>query len=97
MDRKEVSLPGALPLAVTAAAQYETTSLVLPVGSRLTFYSDGIVEATNARGELFGFERSREVSTETPDRIVQAARAFGQQDDMTVVAITRDAAVASAA
>jgi serine phosphatase RsbU (regulator of sigma subunit) len=64
----------------------------MPRGSRLTFYSDGIVEAQNPKGELFGFERSRQISMEPVAAIVEAAKQFGQQDDMTVIAITRDAA-----
>jgi len=97
LDGSEVELPGALPLGVGSGAHYETVAFELLPGSRLTFYSDGIVEAQNAKGELFGFERSREVSMQPPKRIVQAAREFGQQDDMTVIAISRDAAIATAA
>jgi hypothetical protein len=96
-DGMEVPMPGALPLGVKTDVEYETTSFTLPMGSRLTFYSDGIVEATNAHGELFGFERSGEIALKPVGDIVKAAKAFGQQDDMTVVAITRVAAVASAA
>jgi len=66
----------------------------LPRGSRLTFYSDGIVEAQNPKGELFGFERSRQISMDSVASIVEAAKQFGQIDDMTVIAITRDAAAA---
>jgi len=93
LDGKEVAVPGALPLGVKAETHYETVRFQFPRGSRLTFYSDGIVEAQNAAGELFGFERSRELSTAPVARIVEAAKKFGQQDDMTVIAITRDAAV----
>ncbi|MGP8250690.1 MAG: SpoIIE family protein phosphatase [Terracidiphilus sp.] len=96
-DGMEVPLPGALPLGVKSGTRYETVAFKLPLGSRLTFYSDGIVEAQNAQGELFGFERSSEMSLQPVAAIVKAAKEFGQQDDMTVVAITRDAAVASAA
>ncbi len=96
-DGLEVPLPGALPLGVKTGTKYETVDLTLPPGSRLTFYSDGIVEATNAKGELFGFERSSEMAMQPVAAIVKAAKEFGQQDDMTVVAITREAAVASAA
>ncbi|MGP8250689.1 MAG: SpoIIE family protein phosphatase [Terracidiphilus sp.] len=97
IDGGEVELPGALPLGVESGTHYQTVSFELPPGSRLTFYSDGIVEAQNARGELFGFERSSEMSLQPVAAIVKAAKEFGQQDDMTVVAITRDAAVATAA
>ena len=97
LDGTEVELPGALPLGISSGARYEAAHFHLAPGSRLTFYSDGIVEAQNAQGEMFGFERSGEMSMQPAAAIVKAAKDFGQQDDMTVVAITRDAAVASAA
>jgi hypothetical protein len=93
----EIELPGALPLGVAAGARYQTTNFLLKPGERLTFYSDGVVEAQNGQGELFGFERARAVSTKPAAAIVEAARKFGQQDDITVVTIERAAAVASAA
>ncbi len=89
-----MALPGALPLGAKSGTQYETMRFQLPRGSRLTFYSDGIVEAQNPKGELFGFERSRQISMEPVESIVEAAKQFGQQDDMTVIAITRDVAAA---
>jgi phosphoserine phosphatase RsbU/P len=97
LDGKEVELPGALPLGVKSGARYEPTQFHLGSGSRLTFYSDGVVEATNQRGELFGFERAKELSTEPAAAIAEAAKRFGQEDDITVVTIARDAAIASAA
>ena len=97
LDGREVEIPGALPLGIEPNAHYKTIQLQLPRGSRLTFYSDGIVEAQNSQGEMLGFERGRELSTQPAAAIVDAAKQFGQQDDMTVVAITRDMAVATAA
>jgi sigma-B regulation protein RsbU (phosphoserine phosphatase) len=97
LDGREVELPGALPLGVKSGAHYETTHFHLAHGSRLTFYSDGVVEAQNAQGELFGFERGRAISTNPAIVIVEAAKEFGQSDDITVVAITRQFAVANAA
>lgn len=94
---KEVELPGALPLGVVSGAIYETTEFRLEPGSRLTFYSDGVIEAQNQKGELFGFERGRALSTQPAAAIVEAAKAFGQQDDITVVTIERDEAAAAAA
>jgi sigma-B regulation protein RsbU (phosphoserine phosphatase) len=64
--------------------------------SRLTFYSDGVVEAQNQRSELFGFERAQRISTQPAAAIVEAAQKFGQADDITVVTIARDAKAASA-
>ena len=97
LDGIEIELPGALPLGVAAGAHYQTTDFFLKPGERLTFYSDGVVEAQNSQGELFGFERARELSTQPAAAIVEAARRFGQQDDITVVTIERAAAIASAA
>jgi len=69
----------------------------LAIGSRLTFYSDGVIEAQNGKGELFGFERGRDISTLPAAEIADTAKRFGQSDDITVVAITRTAAIAEAA
>jgi len=97
LDGEEVELQGALPLGVKGGAFYETSHFYLAPGSRLTFYSDGVVEAQNQKGELLGFERGRELSTQPAAAIVEAAKKFGQSDDITVVAITRQAAIAHAA
>lgn len=97
LDGGEVELPGALPLGITSAVRYETRQVQLPQGSRLTFYSDGVIEAQNGEGELFGFDRAREVSGEAASEIAKQAQQFGQMDDITVVAIRREEAVASAA
>ncbi len=97
LDGKEVELPGALPLGVMSGAKYETIEFYLAPGSRLTFYSDGVIEAKNQQGELFGFDRAKAISTQPAAAIVEAAKKFGQEDDITVVTITRDAAIASAA
>jgi hypothetical protein len=89
MDGREIELPGALPLGITGDGQYQATSFELAPGSRLTFYTDGVVEARNQQGELFGFDRGREISTEGAAAIVEAAINFGQSDDITVVTIER--------
>ena len=97
LDGNEVELPGALPLGVASSTLYETTEFHLDPGSRLTFYSDGVIEAQRPDGELFGFERAREVSMKSAAEIVDTAKRFGQEDDITVVTVTRVAAVANAA
>jgi phosphoserine phosphatase RsbU/P len=97
LDGREIELPGALPLGIVAGARYETRRFQLAAGSRLTFYSDGVVEAQNASGELLGFERAEELSTRPASEIAQTAKSFGQSDDITVVAIERAATLANAA
>jgi hypothetical protein len=89
LDGSEVALPGALPLGVEAGGQYEATNLELRPCSRLTFYSDGVVEAQNQEGELFGFERARAISVQSAAAIAAAAVQFGQSDDITVLTIKR--------
>jgi hypothetical protein len=97
LDGSEVVLPGALPLGVVSGAVYETSQFYFAHGSRLTFYSDGVVEAQNPQGELFGFDRAKAISTEPAAVIVEAAKQFGQEDDITVVTIVRQFALATAA
>ena len=54
-----------------------------------TFISDGVVEAENTQRELFGFDRTREISTKSAQEIAEAAKAWGQNDDITVVTVRR--------
>jgi hypothetical protein len=89
LDGREVPLPGALPLGVECGGQYEATSFELQPGSRLTFYSDGVVEAQNQQGEMLGFERARAISGQSAAAIAATAVQFGQADDITVVTIKR--------
>jgi hypothetical protein len=94
IDGQEVDLPGALPLGIVGRPVYQVTRVLLAAGSRITFYSDGVVEAQNDQGELFGFDRSQQIATQPATEIAAAAKRFGQSDDITVVAITRMAAAA---
>jgi serine phosphatase RsbU (regulator of sigma subunit) len=92
LDGTEVTLPGALPLGISSGVRYESSQLILEPGSRLTFYSDGVVEAQDAQGALLGFEQAQALSTQSAQAIVDAAKHFGQQDDITVVTIERETA-----
>jgi serine phosphatase RsbU (regulator of sigma subunit) len=63
-------------------------------GDQLTLYTDGVLEATNPETkELFGFERMSALfaSRPTAQEAAQAAIDFGQDDDVTVLTITRNA------
>jgi sigma-B regulation protein RsbU (phosphoserine phosphatase) len=86
-DGREMALAPSLPLGVIAEAEYEQTTFHLSRGDRLVFLSDGVVEATNSEGELFGFERTQQVSNESARYIAQTAKHFGQTDDITVLSI----------
>jgi len=86
-DGREMDLAADLPLGVIPNIQYEQATFQLEVGDRLIFLSDGVVEAANAHGELFGFERTQQVSNESARYIAQTAKRFGQTDDITVVSM----------
>lgn len=91
LNRNEMALPDALPLGLDPEATFEKTSFHLAVGDRLTLYTDGLLEARNPAGEIFGFERVRALIATQPDarQAARAAVAFGQDDDITVLTVTR--------
>jgi serine phosphatase RsbU (regulator of sigma subunit) len=85
-DAREVAVEPGLPLGVMAGMEYGES---IVRGERFTFVSDGVVEAENAQRELFGFERTREISAKSAQEIAEAAKAWGQNDDITVVTVRR--------
>ncbi len=56
---------------------------------RLLVITDGVIEAKNKKNELFGFNRARSISHLPASFIVKSAEIFGQEDDITVLAIAR--------
>jgi hypothetical protein len=86
-EGEELKIESALPLGVAADATYTETSFALSPGDRLTFLSDGVVEAQSPAGELFGFERTRAISGQAAEEIAATAKRFGQQDDITVLTL----------
>jgi hypothetical protein len=85
---QEVDCASGLPLGLVAGAEYSETELQLGESDTLTFLSDGVVEARNAQGELFGFARAQAISAEPAQKIAAQAVAFGQEDDITVLTLT---------
>jgi len=88
LNSQEISLPGGLPLGVISDVQYEEVKLYLHPGDRLLMLSDGVVEARKS-GELFGFDRVRNLCNQTAFYLAEAAREFGQEDDITVLTVRR--------
>jgi phosphoserine phosphatase RsbU/P len=84
----EIEFEGAFPLGVFSESSYPEHTFALQPGDKLTFLSDGIVEAQNASGELFGFERTHAISTQPALAIADAAQQFGQNDDITVLTLS---------
>jgi Stage II sporulation protein E (SpoIIE) len=91
LNRSEMTLDPSLPLGIDAAAEYKVQDFTLGYGDRLTLHTDGVLEARSAKGELYGFARLTALLANLPDAesIVDAARAFGQEDDITVLTIER--------
>jgi hypothetical protein len=94
LNGEELPVEAGLPLGIVAEADYTERSYQLASGDRLTFVSDGVVEATNDKRELFGFERTRAISGQTAASIAETAKNFGQQDDISVVTVRRSAGMA---
>jgi hypothetical protein len=90
-DGEELPVAGSLPLGLAADTEYDELVFALHEGETLTFYTDGILEARNATGELYGFERLAALvqSHPTIERMVEEACNFGQEDDITIFRVTR--------
>jgi len=85
---QELDVESGLPLGIMPDVSYSETAFQLNPEDRLTFVSDGVVEATNEYRELFGFHRTQAISTQSASAIAQAAQQFGQNDDITVLTLT---------
>src|SRR5208283_2728937 len=88
LNSQEIALPGALPLGVLPeVTQYEEVRFYLHPGDRVLLLSNGVVEARQPSGELFGFNRLAHLCNQSAFYLAEAAKAFGQQDDITVLTV----------
>jgi serine phosphatase RsbU (regulator of sigma subunit)/anti-sigma regulatory factor (Ser/Thr protein kinase) len=89
-----------MPLGLMPDMRYEEKETVLAPGETMLLYSDGIVEAHNPKGEMFGFPRLRALLAEHPGGVTlidylmtQLAEFTGpgweQEDDVTMVIVQR--------
>lgn len=94
VNGREIPLPPALPLGIVFDAEYEPSNFRLDRNDRLTLYTDGLLEARDTHGQLFGFERvfAMAAAHSTASATVEAAGEFQPDDDITVMTITRIAA-----
>src|SRR5271169_6592346 len=58
---------GGLPLGIDGAAVYDTAAIELKSGDALIFYTDGVVEAFDEKGQEFGNDRWIEAIRALPD------------------------------
>jgi len=91
LNDQELTLEGTLPLGLSPTASYDETTLSLQVGDHCSLYTDGLLEARNPTGELYSFARLQTLFATRPnaEQATQAAVAFGQDDDITVLTLAR--------
>jgi hypothetical protein len=93
LNGSPIPMEGALPLGMIDGAEFSLMHFRLNPGDKLVLISDGILEATDSHGQLFGFERIQQLlQTQTPiAALADAAQSFGQEDDISLIALTRAA------
>jgi sigma-B regulation protein RsbU (phosphoserine phosphatase) len=96
LNGEELAVAHGLPLGVADENTYAEKTWQLAASDRLTFVSDGVVEARDASGQLYGFERAKSISAQPAETIARTAQLFGQEDDITVLTVVRQGAEASA-
>lgn len=94
LNGEPIEIEGSLPLGAIETAQPSVVEFQLKLNDRLVLVSDGIVEATNANGTLFGFERLQALlrNAQSAGEVASAAQRFGQEDDISVISITNKGA-----
>jgi Stage II sporulation protein E (SpoIIE) len=93
LNGEPVAMEGALPLGMIEGAEFSVMRFRLAEGDQLVLVSDGVAEATDADGQLFGFERVHELMRKgkSASEVAGAAQRFGQEDDISVITVTRTA------
>jgi serine phosphatase RsbU (regulator of sigma subunit)/predicted ester cyclase len=98
-DCEELRARG-MPLGLMPGMGYEEKEIVLDVGEAALFYSDGLVEAHDTKGEMFGFPRLRALIAEHGEEgylgefLMEELSSFvgegwEQEDDITLLTLRR--------
>jgi len=95
LNGKPIELEGSLPLGMLEAPEVSITRFELSPGDRLMLLSDVVAEAMDSDGHLFGFDRIQELLDTgiSASAIASAAQKFGQEDDISVISVTRTGAL----
>ena len=96
VNDEELIFPGTLPLGVLLRATFEESQFQMGERDQLALYTDGLLEARSQNGDLYSFARLKTLfaSRPTAEQAAEAAVNFGQDDDITVLTLTRVAASA---
>ena len=100
-DAEELRARG-MPLGLMPGMSYEEKEVVVDAGESVLFYSDGLVEAHDPEGEMFGFPRLRTLVAEHDeeraigDSLLEELYSFvgegwEQEDDITLLTLRRSA------
>jgi len=93
-----------MPLGLMEGMSYEENETILTVGESVLFYTDGLTEAHNSQGEMFGtprlrnllgerFESGRALSATLMEELGRfTGEGWEQEDDITLVTLRRSAA-----
>jgi serine phosphatase RsbU (regulator of sigma subunit)/anti-sigma regulatory factor (Ser/Thr protein kinase) len=92
-----------MPLGLMTGMKYEERETLLAPGDSLLLHSDGIVEAHDPQGQMFGFPRLKEAVARYPgggelidlvlaDLHVHTGPGAEQEDDITMVVLQREPA-----
>jgi serine phosphatase RsbU (regulator of sigma subunit) len=91
-----------MPLGLMPGMSYEEKETVLDAGEAALFYSDGLVEAHDPKGEMFGFPRLQALVAEhgeersLEEKLLEELHSFvkvgwEQEDDITLLTLRRSA------
>ncbi|MBS1804079.1 MAG: SpoIIE family protein phosphatase [Acidobacteria bacterium] len=89
LDGHELAVYGGMPLGLEVTRSYAEVNFMLRSDEQLTMLTDGVVEARNRYGELYGFDRTAGIAMKSAESIANVAREFGQEDDITVLTLSR--------
>jgi serine phosphatase RsbU (regulator of sigma subunit)/ketosteroid isomerase-like protein len=101
-DAEELRARG-MPLGLMPKMSYEEKEILLDIGEGVFFYSDGLVEAHDPKGEMFGFPRLRALIAQHGEKQALAellmeelysfvGEDWEQEDDITLLTLQRSAA-----
>jgi serine phosphatase RsbU (regulator of sigma subunit) len=93
-----------MPLGLMPGMGYEENETILEAGEAVLFYSDGLVEAHDPKGEMFGFTRLRglvakhDEQRSLGDLLMEELHSFvgagwEQEDDITLLTLRRAASL----
>jgi len=91
LNGQELPMEGSLPIGMVGGAEFPVMRFEIVPGDTLLLLSDGVAEARDKNGRLFGFDRIQTMLQKpvTAAEVATAAQNFGQDDDISVLRIIR--------